>query len=300
MQATILLGRYYGYNNLDYEEVRSRSVKAGFSAIPFMPPDNVPAVPSFKARSTRPWIPRREDDRPDKSVAAYQDLIEKRMGYNTLVKYYISTGLRASQVICRNYLLGLEERNRYVQFLQDQYGVFNNVAGLVMGATNANGALRDAFSIAKIGVDGALDTYQEYRFLNVNYEEARVLVEAAQNVLADHYYNKVDGLAGPTRKDGRTIYNKMFTFSDALNAVSIIESQCTRPGIRRLVAKSLYASPTNMSVDPVTGTIIYLSNTSAGKLAEQVNGVTNNANQAGKPGHKPVEGAIGQAVPPPQ
>jgi len=298
MQATVLLGRYYGYNNLEYNEVRTRSERAGFSTLPFMPPETIPATPSFKRKTLKAWNPTADTDRDDK-IKAYHAWMNKYVGYNTLVKYYITTGLRASQVICRNYLSGLEERNRYVQFLQDQYGVFDNVAGLVLGATNANGTLRNAFSIANVGVNGALDKYREYRFLSVDYEEARLLVESAQDQLADYYYRKVDGVV-PTDVDSRQTYARLFTFSDALNAVSIIESQCSRAGIRRLISKAVYATPTNMTVDPVTGTIIYRSNTDAGNAATVVNNTAPKKDGTNKTGQKNSSPVVqGVANPPP-
>lgn len=266
MQATITLARYYGYDTLAYDDVRDRSQKAGFSVLPFMPPETIPATPGFRKTTLKSWVPREDGNTKEQSVKSYQKWIDNNYGYTSLVKYYIATGHRAAQIICRNYLSGLEERNRYIQFLQDQYGVFNNVAGLVLGATNANGALRDAFTFAKIGVDGALDKYQEYRFLNVDYEEARILVETAQDQLADYYYRKADGVT-PAPANGRTVYARLMTFSDALNAVSVIEAQCTRAGIRRLISKAVYATPTNMTVDPFTGAIVYISNVDAGNAA---------------------------------
>jgi len=294
MQATVLLGRYYGYETLDYEDAKDRSEKAGFSALPFMAPETIPATPRFRSKTLNSWKPTFDRDR-DEAVKAYQTFVKDKIGYNQLVKYYITTGLRASQVICRNYLSGLEERNRYIQFLQDQYGVFNNVAGLVLGATSANGALRDAFSIAKVGVDGTLDKYQEYRFLSVDYEETRVLVEAAQNQLADFYYRRVDGegvpgVSGPA-------YQRLFTFSDALNAVSVIESQCTRAGIRRLISKAVYATPTNLDVDPRTGTIIFKSSTEAGNAADAVKKQGDRTAPQGRQGQTPA--VSGVATPPP-
>jgi hypothetical protein len=309
MQATIALARYYGYETLAYDDVRDRSQKAGFSVLPFMPPETIPATPGFKKVTLKSWIPREDGNTNEKSVKSYQKWMNDNYGYNSLVKYYIATGHRASQIICRNYLSGLEERNRYIQFLQDQYGVFNNVAGLVLGATNANGALRDAFSIAKVGVDGTLDKYQEYRFLNVDYEEARILVETAQDQLADYFYRKADGIT-PAPAGGRTVYARLMTFSDALNAVSIIESQCTRAGIRRLISKAVYATPTNMTVDPFTGAIVYISNVDAGNAAldgkqPKTDGSATTGTKGGAPkipvvaAPPPVEAAAPTSDPPP-
>ena len=47
MQATILLGRYYDFNTLEYEDLRDRSARHGHDAIPFMPPIARRATPAF-------------------------------------------------------------------------------------------------------------------------------------------------------------------------------------------------------------------------------------------------------------
>ena len=65
MQATILMVKYYGYETLAYETVREKSAKAGFSTLPFMPPEKIKATPGFKKRSLRFAVPKAEGDRPD-------------------------------------------------------------------------------------------------------------------------------------------------------------------------------------------------------------------------------------------
>src|SRR5215216_2973001 len=47
MQATILLGRYYDFDTLDYEVLRDRSVRSGYTTLPFMPPIANQATPAF-------------------------------------------------------------------------------------------------------------------------------------------------------------------------------------------------------------------------------------------------------------
>lgn len=296
MQATILLARYYGYQTLDYEIIREKSARAGFSALPFMPPETVPATPAFRHGTMKPFIPRMEGDSAYKAMGAYQKMIETHIGYNNLVKYYVSTGLRGSQIICRNYLQNLEERNRYLEFLQAEFGVFRDTASLVLTAVGANGALRDGIALGSTLVNQTIDKYQDYRFLTVNYEEARVVVEAAQNLLADHYYKKIDGTQPPRTVDGRIIYKTIFTFSDALSAVSVIENQCTRAGIRRLLAKAVFATPTNMVVDPATGSIGFLSNNVGTSNALLPPGGSNAANAAGEKGGKPAISGVGAAT----
>jgi len=50
-----------------------------------------------------------------------------------------------------------------------------------------------------------------------------------------------------------------YTFADALNAVSVVEYQCTREGIRNLLNRSINNTPSNMEVDIATGTVIFNS-----------------------------------------
>lgn len=301
MQATILLGRYYGFENLDYEAVREKSAQAGFNTLPFMPPQIVTATPPFKTRTLKAWIPKTEGDRFDTRVVAYQSWVNKNMGYNNLVKYYISTGLRASQIVCRNFLQGLDERNRYLDFLRAEFGVFNTLADGVLAAVDANGTLRNAFALGRNFSNDALNAYDDYRFLKVDYEQTRLLVETAQNQLAQYQYTLVDGSQPAVTESGRTIYKAMYTFPDALNAVSIIEGQCTRAGIQRLLTKATYAAPSNLGIDPVTGEVIFRSNADAGIDAQSsavvnANVNRNATNNLGKKGNKPPLAGI--AAPP--
>ena len=173
MQATILLANYYGYNTIRYSEIRDRANRSGLNMIPFMPPETVRATPEAggllqHVREEWPCAGRH---------------FEGNGGYRTLVKYYIRTGLRASQAVCRSYLLNLEERNEYLEFLQKEIGVAAAVSTAVLALVNANSTISQAFLIARTGVDGGIDAFQEYRFLNIDREAARVLVEAAKTRL---------------------------------------------------------------------------------------------------------------------
>jgi hypothetical protein len=244
MQATILLANYYGYSTIHYAEIRERSARAGFDIIPFMPPETVRATPElvgfFNTYENNP--------------IALERALRSFGGYKALVKYYIRTGLRASQSVCRGYLLNLEERNDYLEFLQKEIGVVAALSTSVLALVNANATLSQAFLIARTGIDGGIDAYQEYRFLNIDREAARVVVEAAQNALAQHYLAQVDK-ASP---DSNSVTGG-YTFSDALHAVSMIEYQCTRSGIRSLLTRSINNTPTNLTVDQVTGTVVFRS-----------------------------------------
>ena len=246
MQATILLANYYGYNTIRYSEIRDRANRSGLNMIPFMPPETVRATPELVG-----FFNTYENNGP-----ALDGILRGNGGYRTLVKYYIRTGLRASQAVCRSYLLNLEERNEYLEFLQKEIGVAAAVSTAVLALVNANSTISQAFLIARTGVDGGIDAFQEYRFLNIDREAARVLVEAAQNALAQHYLKQVDA-ASPNSN----LVTGGYTFSDALHAVSMIEYQCTRSGIRSLLTRSINNTPSNLAVDEKTGTFVFRSTT---------------------------------------
>ena len=246
MQATILLANYYGYNTIRYSEIRERASRSGLNMIPFMPPETVRATPELVG-----FFNTYENNGP-----ALDSILRVNGGYRTLVKYYIRTGLRASQAVCRSYLLNLEERNEYLEFLQKEIGVAAAVSTAVLALVNANATISQAFLIARTGVDGGIDAFQEYRFLNIDREAARTLVEAAQNALAQHYLKQVDAASANSN-----LVTGGYTFSDALHAVSMIEYQCTRSGIRSLLTRSINNTPSNLAVDEKTGTFVFRSTT---------------------------------------
>jgi hypothetical protein len=246
MQATILLANYYGYDTIRYSEIRGRANRAGLDMIPFMPPETVRATPELVG-----FFNTYENNGP-----ALDGILRSHGGYRVLVKYYIRTGLRAAQAVCRNYLLNLEERNEYLEFLQKEIGVAAAVSTAVLALVNANATLSKAFLIARTGVDSGIDAYQEYRFLSIDREAARTLVEAAQNALAQHYLRQVDAASANSNE-----VTGGYTFSDALHAVSMIEYQCTRSGIRNLLTRSINNTPSNLAVDAGTGTFVFRSTT---------------------------------------
>ncbi len=247
MQATLLLAHYYHFPTAQYSQIQAQAVSAGFSALPFMPPETVPATPPLLG-----LVNSLGDD--PQGLDQLADYVVKKYGYKPLVKYYIRTGLRASQMICRNYLLRLEENNRYLEFLRKELGVGYTLATAVLLATHANQTLTNSFAIAHNFTDGTITAYEEYRFLSVDREAARVLVETAQDKFGEYYMQKVDA-GSPSSNDTQG----GFTFSDAINAVSVIEYQCTREGIQALLTRSINNTPTNMTIDAATGTVIFRS-----------------------------------------
>jgi hypothetical protein len=265
MQSTLLLAHYYHFQTMEYSQIQARAARTGLSTLPFMPPETVRATPELVGLiNSANTAPENLD-----ALAAY---VVNTYGYKPLVKYYIRTGLRASQLICRNYLLRLEENNRYLEFLRKEFGVAYSLATGVLLAADANGTLTNAFAISRTFVDGSVTTYEEYRFLDVDREAARVLVETAQNKFAEFYFQQVDA-ADKDSTDAKGGY----TFSDAINAVSVIEYQCTREGLHALLTSSINNTPTNMIVDKTTGTINFESAKNARDVAKNPLGTKNRA-----------------------
>jgi hypothetical protein len=249
MQATILLSNYYGYSTIRYADIQERAARSGLQLLPFMPPETVRATPELVGFFNNYQNNPAELDRALRTYG----------GYKALVKYYIRTGLRASQSLCRGYLLDLEERSAYLEFLQKEIGVVAALSTSVLALVNANATLSQAFLIGRAGLDAGIDAYQEYRYLNIDRDAARTVIEAAQNALAEHYLRQVDSASVNSNS-----VTGGYTFSDALHAVSMIEYQCTRSGIRSLLTRSINNTPTNLAVDPVTGTFVFRSRLQGG------------------------------------
>jgi hypothetical protein len=253
IQASIMMLKAYKFETIPYDDIKFRSERAGFRAIPFMPPDSIRATPQLIARMRAADFVTLDD---------YVSLMSA-VNAKAFVKYYIRTGLRASQLICRNHLTRLDEGNQYVEFLKRELGVGAAFASGVLAVVNANATLTKSFLIAVTGVNDGLEAFQEYRFLTIDRDSARVLVETAQNKLAAYYLDQVDDT-----DNAELIKQKLmprnnstggYTYSDALNAVSVIEYQCTREGIRFLLNRSINNSPANMDIDAVTGTVMFKS-----------------------------------------
>jgi hypothetical protein len=253
MQATILLSKYYGYQTIKYETISQRSADAGFRTIPFMPPVTVRATPQLTSFA----------DSDDAGTAAFRQRVIQSIGYKGLVAYYIKTGLRASQIVCRNYLLGLDEKNQYLSFLKREFGVAGSLADGILLAVSANGTLLHAFALGKDAVNNGITAYEDYRFLNIDRESARILVETAQSKYAAYFIDQLNKSGSLLNRVSTGDLPEFFTFADALNAVSTIEYQCTRAGIQSLLTRAVNNTPTNLDVDRQTGTIMFKSSSGA-------------------------------------
>lgn len=249
MQATLMVSRYYGYPTLAYEEIRARAARSGLSTLPFMPP--------IQRRAT----PRLTNFVYDfENAAAFRGQIDSTITLTGLLGYYIRTGGKAAQIICRNYLQGLDERNQYLDFLQKEFGVAYTLANGILIAASANGTLLHALGISRSAVDGAIDAYQEYRFLAIDRDAARLLVETAQEKYTEHFIDKAFKRGTVLKVNNRDVPFDTFTFADAINAINVIEFQCTRAGIRNLITRAVNNTPTNMAIDPDSGAMVFKSN----------------------------------------
>lgn len=242
MQSTILLANYYGYTDVRYADIRERARRSNVNMIDFVIPEAIRATPALSNFANR------YEDNPAELTAALQRI----GGYRNLVKYYIRTGLRASQSLCWTYMLEIEEKNDFLEFLQKEIGVAYALSTAVLALAQANATLTTSFMIARTGIDGGIDAFQEYRYLKIDRDAARAVVEAAQNQLAQYFLEQVDKTA-----ENQNRVTGGYTFSDALHAVSTIEYQCTRSGIRNLLSRSINNSPSNLVVDQETGNITF-------------------------------------------
>lgn len=282
MQATLLLSNYYGYTEIAYADVRTNARRAGLDSLPFMAPESVRATPELVN-----LFNKFENDPTQLAL-----IVQRVGGYRNLVKYYIRTGLRASQSICRNYLLDLDEKSDYLDFIEKEVGVGYTLSTAVLALVHANSTLATSFLAARTGFDGALGAYQEYRYLSIDREAARAVVEAAQNKYAQYYMQQVD-----LTSTNPNLVTGGYTFSDALHAVSTIEYQCTRSGIKSLLARSINNSPANLMIDPVTGTIAFLTAASALPNPSILGGMPGADGNTGTPGTL-IPPGVGNVAPP--
>lgn len=239
MQATILLGKYYDFDTLDYEALRDRSVRHGYSTLPFMPP--------IAHRATPPFV---RDKLPSEINFHLEHLKGPQFrtwangfgGHRALLTYYVSTGWRAAQMICRNYLVGLEEKNEYLEFLQKEFNIGATLANASLIAAGANVTLRAIGVATQWAGNQTIDAYQDFRFLPlVDRDTARALVESAQNEIAFAYLPEMRSAQFPNARGGDAFFPAgagLSGFSEAVQAISLIEQQCTRSGIRGLVTKA--------------------------------------------------------------
>lgn len=191
---------------------------------------------------------------------------------------YIKSGAYASMILCRNYLSGLRDRNEYFEFLQKELNVAGGITNIAMQLANANGTIRTSVTEGLIAINQGVDAYEAFRFLSPEIETILPIVINAQVSLRDYYLT--EGKA-PT------------TFSGAMNAVSQIEYQCTRSGIRSILNKALVQGAPQFNV--INGSLYATYPTVTEKRVEP----EEKAGKAGTPNPAPVAAVGGQKGNPP-
>ena len=141
----------------------------------------------------------------------------------SIIINYIRNGSQLSQILCRNYLAGLSDKNSAFSALRKQFNITGGLAELTMVAAKASARSIGYFGAAESFVNATLENFGEYEYLTPDQSTLQDLVYKSQNAL-DAYYT---GTNVPT------------TIAGAVNAVHRIDSQCTRAGLRHLINRSL-------------------------------------------------------------
>jgi hypothetical protein len=103
---------------------------------------------------------------------------------------------------------------------------------MLLTLTNVAEQSKDIFTQVIGATNLGADAYQSFKFLAPEIETVLPLVEAAQVAMRDYFVG-----------EGRPA-----TFAGALNAVSKIEYQCSRSGIRSILTKTLVQSKPQYTV----------------------------------------------------
>src|SRR5215212_1982059 len=189
------------------------------------PPPNNKSTLQILGVSAKSVIPYQFDLAPSTEFLADKDRYDVR-------EYFIRAGHHASQIVCRNYLSGLRDRNEYFEFLQQELKVVTTLTGMLLTLTNVAEQSKDIFTQVVGAANLGADAYQSFKFLAPEIETILPLVEAAQVAMRDYFVG-----------NGRPA-----TFAGALNAVSKIEYQCSRSGIRAILTKTLVQSKPQYTV----------------------------------------------------
>jgi hypothetical protein len=268
MQASIILAKMYGFQTIEYEEVEARTAAAGFQAVPFVNPltylGRTDAVPRLRAQPTFVIGPSYDFVDPNTKKTT-------TISHETALTYYVITGWRASQIICRNYLTYQYDKNQYLEFLRKELGYAANLASLSMSLANANDALLKAAANINGVVDNGFNAYIEY--LAIDTDTARSVVEAAQNTYGRQFLLDIQSAASGKRlKEG-----VIFSFPEAINAVHTIETQCTKGVIKQLVNRAAVNSA-DMSINDLG--ILVFNKKAADKERKDATGAANEAKGA--------------------
>jgi hypothetical protein len=143
---------------------------------------------------------------------------------DALIDEYIYIGWQTAQILCRNYLAGLSEKNSAFEAIRKELNISGGLAQLTMQTAMAGGRAIAYFGAAQSFLNSTLDNFADYEFLTPDQAALQDLVLRAQASLADYY----------RRPEGHPMH-----LVGAINAVHTIEFQCTRPGLRRLISRAV-------------------------------------------------------------
>jgi hypothetical protein len=172
------------------------------------------------------------------TVQTSYSLTNKVSDQSSLIRDYVNSGWIASRMMCRNYLGGLSERNDLFEFLKKQFNITGGLAHLGLEVAKASSRSIAFAGAAQSFITATIDNFAEFSFLTPDQATMQDLVEKAQNALSRYY---LEGGGQPK------------SFSEAINAVHNIEYQCTRSGLRHLIARSL--AGTTIEANPKTGVL---------------------------------------------
>jgi hypothetical protein len=156
---------------------------------------------------------------------------------DALINEYVYTGWQTAQILCRNYLAGLSEKNSAFEAIRKELNISGGLAQLTMQTALAGGRAIAYFGAAQSFLNSTLDNFSDYEFLTPDQAALQDLVLLAQSKLASYYLTTVEG--HPIGLVG------------AINAVHTIEFQCTRPGLRRLISRAVVTGQPKVEIGGV-------------------------------------------------
>jgi hypothetical protein len=143
---------------------------------------------------------------------------------SSIIREYILNGLHLSQLLCRNYLAGLSDKNSAFTAIKKEFNIAGGLAQLTMAAAKASARSIAYFGAVEAFINASLENFGEFEYLTPDQSTLQDLVFKAQTALGTYY---TATLTTPE------------TLVGAIDAVHRIDSQCTRAGLRHLINRSL-------------------------------------------------------------
>ena len=142
---------------------------------------------------------------------------------DAIIKSYVTGGWNLSQLLCRNYLAGLSEKNNAFASLRRELNISGGLAQLTMAAAKASAKSIAYFGAVESFINSSLENLGEYEYLTPDQSTLQELVYKSQTALGNYY----------------TVTSPPKSLIGAINAVHRIDSLCTRAGLRQLINRSI-------------------------------------------------------------